>query len=59
MADSESTAPEVTELARVCTARYQVVFDTAPGRPNGVVAGELTLAQFRFWLPCSIGVPSG
>ncbi|EUA93940.1 putative transcriptional regulatory protein [Mycobacterium ulcerans str. Harvey] len=31
MADSESTAPEVTELARVCTARYPSCFRYCAG----------------------------
>ena len=46
MADSEPTAPEVTELAEGLHRRLSKLFAILRrGDPNGVVAGELTLAQ--------------
>lgn len=46
MADSESTAPEVTELAEGLHRALSKLFAILRrGDPNGVVAGELTLAQ--------------
>ncbi len=46
MADSESTAPEVTELAEGLHRALSKLFSILRrGDPNGAVAGELTLAQ--------------
>ncbi|QYL26018.1 MarR family protein [Mycobacterium shottsii] len=46
MADSESAAPEVTELAEGLHRALSKLFSILRrGDPNGVVAGELTLAQ--------------
>ena len=46
MADSEHTAPEVTELAEGLHRSLSKLFAILrKGDPNGVVAGELTLAQ--------------
>ncbi|KZS70688.1 MarR family transcriptional regulator [Mycobacterium kansasii] len=46
MADSESTAPEVTELAEGLHRALSKLFAILRrGDPNGAVAGELTLAQ--------------
>ncbi|MDT5222008.1 MAG: hypothetical protein QOF15_4113 [Mycobacterium sp.] len=46
MADSEPTAPEVTELAEGLHRSLSKLFAILrKGDPNGVVAGELTLAQ--------------
>jgi DNA-binding MarR family transcriptional regulator len=46
MADSEPTAPEVTELAEGLHRSLSKLFAILRrGDPNGVVAGELTLAQ--------------
>ncbi|OBG47647.1 MarR family transcriptional regulator [Mycobacterium alsense] len=46
MADSESTAPEVTELAEGLHRALSKLFSILRrGDPSGVVAGELTLAQ--------------
>ncbi|ETW23548.1 MarR family winged helix-turn-helix transcriptional regulator [Mycobacterium gastri] len=46
MADSESTAPEVTELAEGLHRALSKLFSILRrGDPNGAFAGELTLAQ--------------
>ncbi|MCV7199041.1 MarR family winged helix-turn-helix transcriptional regulator [Mycobacterium angelicum] len=46
MADSEPTAPEVTELAEGLHRALSKLFSILRrGDPNGAVAGELTLAQ--------------
>src|SRR4030088_974639 len=46
MADSESTAPEVTELAEGLHRALSKLFSILRrGDPSGVIAGELTLAQ--------------
>lgn len=46
MADSECTAPEVTDLAEGLHRALSKLFSILRrGDPNGVVAGELTLAQ--------------
>ncbi|OBK16933.1 MarR family winged helix-turn-helix transcriptional regulator [Mycobacterium asiaticum] len=46
MADSEATAPEVTELAEGLHRSLSKLFAILRrGDPNGMVAGELTLAQ--------------
>lgn len=46
MADSESTAPEVTELAEGLHRALSKLFSILRrGDPNNAVAGELTLAQ--------------
>jgi DNA-binding MarR family transcriptional regulator len=46
MADSDSTAPEVTELAEGLHRALSKLFSILRrGDPSGVVAGELTLAQ--------------
>jgi DNA-binding MarR family transcriptional regulator len=46
MADSTSTAPEVTELAEGLHRALSKLFSILRrGDPNGVVAGDLTLAQ--------------
>lgn len=46
MADSEPTAPELTELAEGLHRAFSKLFAILRrGDPNGAVAGELTLAQ--------------